>query len=378
MRLAIFLQAPEVWGAERSLLTLLASEAALHHEIDVFVRPGSPLARELSKVQVTTREFDFLRHKSLTDGGLRKASPFTILTDLRSIWAQALRSRKLLARYDVVLTFGLWETAEIALAGRMAGTPVIFDFHVTFSGRIGRAALRGISWLANGVIAPSLATYSQAGITPKSRRLRVVPRPVTGLHHGKDAALSNKKLRVGIFGQVDDRKGVLEVVTTLSPLADLVTLLVVGARHESSRTAYEKEIINLVQQTGHDWEVLERTDDVGALMATCDVVLNMSRHEAFGRTVVEAASVGALPLVMAGGGPEEVVNDMKHGLVVSSWSELSTVINSLSAKFQRGESVRLSPEQIQAVAERYSPTAIGKQYFEQLELLSSAAQRTLS
>ncbi|WPU08587.1 glycosyltransferase [Pseudarthrobacter oxydans] len=161
-------------------------------------------------------------------------------------------------------------------------------------------------------------------------------------------------------------------MTTLSPLAELVTLVVVGARPENIQTAYEKEVIRLVQQQGHDWEVWERTNAVGELMSACDVVLNMSRHEAFGRTVVEAASVGALPLVMSGGGPEEVVHDMTHGLVISSWEELTATIVSLSDQFQDGKSVRLSPEQMRATVERYSPATIGSRYFEQLEDLSKA------
>lgn len=375
MKLAIFLQAPEIWGAETSLLTLLATEAAAHHDIEVYISPDSPLSHELTRLGIDWHTFNFVRHKSLAKGGLRKASLFAICSDILSIAKQAISARAIVSHYDAVVTFGLWETAEIAIAGRLSQTPVIFDFHVTFSGRMGRAALKCIASLARGVIAPSSATYAQAGITQNSKRLRVVPRPVTSLAPATPAVSGNRKLRVGIFGQVDDRKGVLEAITTLAPMAELVTFVVVGAHPEHARTAYENDICELVRQVGRDWEVLERTDRVGELMAQCDVVLNMSRHEAFGRTVVEAAGAGAFPIVMAGGGPEEVVNNMGHGLVVSSWNELSDAVESLSSTFQSGRSVRLDANQVESTLARYSPSAIGKQYFDEIENLSGTLTR---
>lgn len=376
MKLAVFLQAPEVWGAEKSLLTLLTSAAAKNHTIDVYVGDGSPLSEELEKHGIPWRSIAFVKHRSLSAGGLRRASALAVATDLGRIIVQGIKIRRIVRNYEAAITFGLWETPEIAIAGRLGGTPVIFDFHVTFSGLAGKAAIKGISCLVNGVIAPSLATYSQAGIETLSSHQEVVPRPVAIQAPGRPSAppLGNdRKLVVGIFGQVDERKCVLEVVEALAPYADSIDLVIVGARPEAQSTEYEEKVSQAIRTVGHGWVILERNDRVAALMSTCDVVLNTSRHEAFGRTVVEAACAGALPVVMRGGGPEEIVRDMGLGVTVSTWTELAEVILRLSKVVEAGATVRLTRDQIAEAQARYSPDVISDRYFTTVEQLAGVS-----
>src|SRR5690349_1731298 len=111
MKLAIFLRAPEVWGAERSLLTILSSEAARAHSLDLFISPGSPLTHELDLRGIPWKEFEFVNHASLVSGGLSSASPITLLKDAFRTLRHGIRARKVVRDYDAALTFGLWETA---------------------------------------------------------------------------------------------------------------------------------------------------------------------------------------------------------------------------------------------------------------------------
>lgn len=371
MKLAVFLRAPQVWGAEKSLLTLLSSEAAQQHAIDLYIAPGSPLADELTAQNIPWQKFTFVDHSSLSSGGLSAASPSAILSDVVKVTRQALRTRKALKNYDAVLTFGLWETAEIALAGRLSKTPVIFDFHVTFAGRLGQAALRGIATLATGVIAPSAATYRQAGLKPNPHSMKAVPRPVSFPESLPSTPRNRQKLTVGIFGQIDERKRVLDVVNALAPLAPSVSLLVVGLRPQTERTSYEKDVMEAIERVGQGWRVIDRTDRPLELMGLCDAVLNASHHEAFGRTVVEAAGMGALPVVVAGGGPEEIIHDIGHGLVASSMEHLARVVGLLASEFKSGKEIRLGQAEIVRIQNMYSPAGLGQRYFSEIARLSS-------
>ncbi|MBT2538270.1 glycosyltransferase family 4 protein [Arthrobacter sp. ISL-69] len=379
MKLAVFLKAPEVWGAERSLLTLLASGPAKDHLIEIFVSPKSPLCEELDRLGIKWTAFNFVSHRSIADGGLKNASPLSVVLDLFQIFMGGLKARRRVKQFDAVLTFGLWETPEIALAGRLSRTPVIFDFHVTFSGRTGQLALKQIMRLVTGVIAPAKATYTQAGIDSHSLSCRqvVVPRPVTtpAVRENTQISPQARRLRVGMFGQVDDRKGILEVIETLSPLAGEVELLIVGVRPTAFRTDYERTVLANIEAVGHGWTALPRSTDVSALMSRCDVVLNMSRHEAFGRTVVEAACVGTVPLVFSGGGPEEIVNDMGAGIVVHSWEDLRARMAELSRSAAAGADLKLTNDQVQAIRHNYSPGVLAEKYFQKVQVLASPGRR---
>lgn len=380
MKLAVFLRAPEVWGAERSLLTLINSQAAKAHTIDVYVSPGSPLRTELDRLGIAWLPFHFVQHRSVNAGGLRHSSPASLALDVMDMVLNGVRAARTVAKYDAVLTFGLWETPEIALAGRLSRTPVIFDFHVTFSGRPGQMAIKQITRLVSGVIAPAAATYLQAGLhtTAASPNLMVVPRPVSTPEVDLRAHLRTgpRRLRVGIFGQVDERKGITEVIDTLLPLRKSIDLIVVGLRPNDSRSNYEETVVAAMKNAGAAWLTLPRTNDVPQLMAGCDVVLNMSRHEAFGRTVVEAASVGTLPVVMGGGGPEEIVNDMRVGKVVHSWEEFRAVMEILTSDASEGKPLKLTSDQVNAVRLQYSPSVLAEKYFACVEKL--AVQRSPS
>jgi glycosyltransferase involved in cell wall biosynthesis len=379
MKLAIFLRAPEVWGAERSLLTLLESEPAKQHDIHVFIAPGSPLGQELERLNVVWSTFDFLRHRSVAAGGLRHASPASVASDLVGIAVSGFKARRLVSKYDAVLTFGLWETPEIALAGKFSNTPVIFDFHVTFGGKAGQLALKNIMRLVQGVVAPAEATYTQAGILHRSDKQTVIARPIQIPPAADDGRLAiwPRKLRVGIFGQVDERKNVLEVVHTLTPLRDHVELSVIGLRPENSRTEYEHLVISEVGLVGAGWNVQPRSNSIGNLMAGCDVVLNMSRHEAFGRTVVESACVGAHPVVIGGGGPAEIVRQMGVGTVVDSWDDLRLVLWRFSQEVAAGGSVRVASHLVESIRSQYSPSTVAEKYFRNVARLASGRSQRM-
>lgn len=364
MKLAIFVRAPKIWGAERSLLTLLSSAAARKHEIVVFVNSDSPLVDELKERDIAFLEHSFVQHKSLNAGGLSQGSVRMIAGDIFRVARAAINLSRIVRNFDAAITFGLWETAEVALGSRLARVPCVFDFHVTFGGLRGQLALRGLLWLVNGTIAPSLATYSQAGISTLGKKERVVPRPISSPKASVSIARApHNRLRIGIFGQIDSRKGILEVVRVLSPLSTSIELWIVGALPPSEASPYENEVVAEVEKIGCGWQVKKRVEDIYSCISQCDIVLNTSSHEAFGRTVVEASYVGALPVVIKGAGPQEIVESTGIGVVVEDLPALADLMREQAILFERGEFEGVSEVDIRRLQKQFSPETIGQQYF---------------
>lgn len=57
-------------------------------------------------------------------------------------------------------------------------------------------------------------------------------------------------------------------------------------------------------------------DDIGAVMAAADIVVAPSRREGFGRSVLEAMSLGTAVVATAAGGLGELIDDGRNGVVV--------------------------------------------------------------
>lgn len=360
-----------VWGAERSLLTILSSKVAKAKDITVFVAPGSPLIPLLRESQINFQTYSFAELGSQAGGGLQRSSAATVARDATTVLMSALAIRRIVRRYDCAVSFGLWETAEVALGARLAGRPCIFDFHVTFDSRRGRLLLRGLMHMLTGAIAPSKATYTQAGLEATGGGRSVVPRPVQSIGGADRVRMDgHDRLRVGIFGQVDPRKSVLEVTQNLGRYQDLIELWVVGTNPSDMRSAYESQVATEIARHGPNWKLIDRVHNPFELMSQCDVVLNASKHESFGRTVVEALQLGALPIVLAGGGPQEIVEQSGFGKVVRSMDDMTEALVDLAKKFRDKPSPLVSCESSRRMAEFHAPDRIAAIYFLEIERMA--------
>ncbi|MEE2567937.1 glycosyltransferase family 4 protein [Pseudarthrobacter sp. J64] len=359
MRIAVFLKAPEVWGAETSLLTLLATPAAKEHEITVFVPSASPLVAELEDRGIRWKSYEFASFRSLEKGGLSDGTVVDLLLDGIALLSNAWRARAKVRSFDLILTFGLWETPEIAVAGRFVGVPVVWDFHVTFTGKLAWPAMRVLRMLVSGIVAPSEATYRLANIRRKPAREHVVRRPVVPVLQDVSTVSKGTKTVVGIFGQIENRKSVLELLNALVDYQDSVKVHVVGAQLPENASEYEHRVREFVAQRAPTWEIIPRTTRVAQEMGRCHFIVNLSKHEAFGRTVVEAILAGAQPIVLSGDGPEEIVRNTGIGSIISSPEDLPSVV--FSSTFEHRGSI--ASDERDRVATMYSPAQVAREYF---------------
>lgn len=356
-RILFLTQSAEVWGAEQSLLLLLGEAKRNGFEPIVAVAPKSPFRDVLLEDGYAVVTHRFARHAALERGGsLQSAHPADFVRECLSILGGAIRLVRLFRSYDVVVAFSVWQSIEVGLAAKIARVNSVLDLHETFHGKIGVRLVRTVARLFNATIAPSAMLLATYGL---SARAHVIPRPARSTIRSTLARPSGMfPTTVGIFGQISPHKGVLDLVNGIAKLGrDNLRLLVVGGRPSSLRDAYEEEVRAKVQSLGPGSTVVERQADVGQLMSECDFVVNVSVHEAFGRTVLEAVSSGAVPLVLQGGGPAEIVSQIKVGHI---FENIDGLVNFVCSQPSEG----VPPETIRRIERQFSPEVVGRSYFD--------------
>lgn len=359
LRVLFVTESREVWGAEESLLLIL-SEAQKHGiEAEVALRPGSPLAPRLAEIGVRFIEHRFASHPALSrNGSLSSATKLDLLRDGFSTLFGGLRGVFLVSRFDVVVPFSLWQTPETVLASRLTRRTSVIDIHETFHGVLGKKMVRMLAGLASGTISPSKHLAEQYQIA----EARIIPRPVITPQGAVQPTRNDRVVTLGMFGQISPHKRVLELVQAFKALDSSVRLLIVGGRERSNRSEYELEVRNEVESMADGSQVVERQRDISLTMSQCDFVANVSEHEAFGRTVVEAIANGSTPLVLDGTGPAEIVRMTGIGYVFES-------IESLAAHAASRPTAPPSGPIINRVRMDFSPETIAAQYFDNLRAI---------
>lgn len=369
MKIAIVLRASKVWGAERSLLTLLRTRVAKGHQITVMLPKSSPLNEwlsDLAHLEVINMELDFL-DKPVKELQVR---------DLTSVGKTFLKHGVALSRhlqgYDASVAFGLVEAPLVGLAAKKANVPFVFDFHVHFGSRATRALLPLLTALADCIIVPTAATWKQSGVRSAPRKSHIVPRPVdvgssglTPLQAACRTPVQGRRLKVGVFGQVEPVKQVSALLRACLPHSRSIDIQVVGQPMGGVRSPYQAEVETLCRAGG--WSSVERTDAVYEIMSQCDVVVNCAKAEAFGRTVVEGALLGAIPVVLGGTGPEESVRSLGFGFVEDSIEDIARRLQDIHSRMQF-ETQKVTSDQIAGWRRRYSPEHIAEDYFAHLSL----------
>jgi glycosyltransferase involved in cell wall biosynthesis len=366
-RVIIATESNQVWGAEESLLRILRHADSNNVEATVLASLASPLTRRCSEISVPVLEHQFV------GGRISRPGISAIARAGSSFWRLCNHFR----RCDVVIAFSAWQALEVAAAARLARRPVLFDLHETFSTDRSKMFIRVIDALCTGVLAPSEHVLVRGGLTPGRRRL-VVPRPVSLRQF--DIEESRKATRygrgrsshftIGIFGQIVPHKGTLEVLTAIEKIQHLEPrLLIVGGTGVAARTKYEHAVRRRATEARIDVAVVDRVHDPSDLMRQCDVVVNASEHEAFGRTVLESIAAGTWPVVIAGTGPTEIVGSVGVGSIASSRNELAGILETLAV-----EGVPLVDlAQVRIGLEKYSGPVAAKHYFDAVRKIGRLA-----
>ena len=229
-------------------------------------------------------------------------------------------------RFDVVQSHSLWAHLETAVAGRIARRPVVLDLHDIVDEGAGRAVLRLAARLATTTLANSAATAST--VAGSGSRTEVVhpgvdldrfhPGPVDPRVRSELTADPSAPL-VAIIGRVDPNKGVDVLVRAAESVATSSGsphLAVIGREHIGAAEQARALRTDAVARLGDRVRFLAPRDDIPAVLRSVDVLVNASRHEPFGRTVLEAQACGVAVVGTAAGGIPEFVRDGETGLLV--------------------------------------------------------------
>jgi glycosyltransferase involved in cell wall biosynthesis len=319
----------------------------------MFFTPG-PYTRqlygtELSLVQLIERLDDsrFLvcgavtdREGSLADALRERRVPVTVapglsLLALRDVCSWPRFAASLLwciqvaraARPHVVHANGIDLNQHAALVARALQVPSICHLRLVPTAR---QYWSHLACLSNVVVANSGATAEPWGSMRLARRkLRVIYngidtsefQPLTNPGGQTGRLKRSRSVAVGIVGRISPEKGhdvLLEALTLLPAGTPEVSVLVAGDAPDARARDYECGIRSLARRLGLDSRVqfLGPLPDPREVYTCIDVLVLPSRHEPFGRVVIEAMAMGLPVIATDAGGPSEIVVHGETGLLV--------------------------------------------------------------
>jgi L-malate glycosyltransferase len=206
-------------------------------------------------------------------------------------------------------------------------------------GAASRATLRLIAATATTVVANSAYTAAAVHAVAPGARLQVVHNPVD-LARFDPAALTRASARARL-GEAGKRRVLLGVVAQLSPWKgqdtaiealgalrregiDAQLLLIGSAKFVERATRFDNEAyVSALHELAAREGVAERVswlgerEDVPALIRALDMLLLPSWEEPFGRAALEAMALEVPVLATGVGGPREIVEDGREGLLLA-------------------------------------------------------------
>ncbi len=314
-----------VSGAERVLISLAPEMAHLGYEMVLGCPPGSPFGEIWSELGLQTIDLPAPSYGGLRrPGSKRRPSPAKMATDADKMLSSAKHMASLAAEYSLVHSNSLWGHLEAAVAGRLARRPVVLHLHDMVLPGFGRYVLGAAVGMSSAAVAISQAV---ASCVPAFARSRVVVQP-NGIDHHRfspdhpEGSLPSvpgpvDSPLVGIVGRIDPEKGVHEVVRAVARLQErgLRPRLVVAGEPTTSGDYYDRVHAEATLLLGDRVSFLGQVSDASGLMAGLDVLVNASRSEPFGMTILEAQACGTPVVAAAGGGAVEIVEDGVTGLL---------------------------------------------------------------
>jgi glycosyltransferase involved in cell wall biosynthesis len=187
------------------------------------------------------------------------------------------------------------------------------------------------------------AAQSQAHLRPRRPTFVVHPgiddlglrsgeRDDLGLRSGErmDSKLLDPEFLVGIVGRLQPWKGqdrFIEAIADLRRRGHRVRGLVVGGNSHNLSPGYETVLRQLAVESGVAPFITftGHVDDPADQIKTMDVLVNASRQEPFGIVLLEAMALGVPVMAPAEGGPLEIIEPDRSGVLVKSPSAASLV-----------------------------------------------------
>lgn len=361
-KVLVVTESESVWGAERSLLQLARFAEANEVSLHFLISTNSPLGTDLDRLGLPYLRHSFANHPALdASGSLSNAGISEILREFVAVVGGAARIWRKLRGFDSVLVFSIWQAPETILGSWLARIPVDIDLHETFGNARAMRLVGIISKASRRVIVPSFVLAARSGLR-LSDRVSVIPRPVDFKFEDplKRHFPLDSPMIVGVFGQIQPHKNVLEIAKAVSTAGGHIRLMVVGGNSEvADRTDYELEVRRFVSSMANESLVVDFVTEVTDVMRECEVVVNASEHEAFGRTIVEAVSVGSYPVSVGDWGPKETILALGVGSVLDGIEELGEVLSELLVKRRTAPLLDAIPPTLNA----YKVSTVAQRYF---------------
>jgi glycosyltransferase involved in cell wall biosynthesis len=330
-RVLVVTHSERIWGAERQLLDLRPRLLESGIELTLACKPGSELHETWTQMGSPTAAYEPAGPLGLREADGSRSGARSIARQMRATASDARGIMQLVRAtgVDVVESYTLNANIEVVLAGRLTRTATVLDVHDIVVPGLGRRVLSLSAAAASASIANSRATAA----TMARGRVEVVYPGVDIERFRPGRAEPDMRARlaarpdspiVGILGRIDPEKGIEVVARAIARLPephDRAQLVVVGAPlmgSQSYDTALRAEVAHLL---GDRARFVGPTDDVPGVMRGLDVLVNASRAEPFGLTVLEAQACGVPVVASAAGGIPEFVIDGTNGLLFGPGDE---------------------------------------------------------
>jgi glycosyltransferase involved in cell wall biosynthesis len=360
MRVLYVNQTADVSGAERSLLALIAG---LEGEVEPLLAcPDGTLAELAAEAGIE-------REPILGTQASFRLHPLHTSRGLAEIGHSALQVRSLARRRAPDLIHAnTTRAALLALLARGPRPPVLAHIRDWApEGRFSRLVLGVVARRADLVVANSAYIARQFDDLTLRRPVEVVHNPVDLVKFDPAQAdraaarrefdLDEGTVALAVVAQLTPWKGQDDAIRALAELRaggrDATLLLAGSAKFSGAGTqfdnrAYEQDLHSLAAELGVADRVrfLGERDDVPQVLAAADVLLLPSWREAFGRIAIEAMAMGVPVAATATGGPAEIVQPARNGLLLparepSAWARgLEPLVDSAETRVRMGKSGR--------------------------------------
>ena len=254
-------------------------------------------------------------------------------------WVRAVSRLIRTVEVDVVVTNSQKAHLAGSMAARISGVPVVWRLHDIVGGEtFGPAQILALR-LTAALSRPPILGVSRAVDAAVKQTLRIADS--APLHNGVDATRLRAQGRLelrerfgwpsdsvvfGMVGRLVRWKGCLDFVEAAPHVlraAPAARFVLVGDEMIDAGSGFRDEIMNRIGELGVTDEVrlLPFTDEVGAVLADLDVLVQPSTEpDPFPTAVVEAAVMGVPVITTNHGGAAEIVGDGVHGRLVEPHS----------------------------------------------------------
>ncbi len=348
-------------GSEVMLQTILDGARESGHELELVFFESGPWPRELADAG--------FRVEVIATGRVRQ---------LHRLLASIVRLARLLRRRrpDLIVNWIAMAQLYCAPAAMLVGMRdrLVWWQHSIPAGYWLDRCATALPALAVGC-SSSAAAAAQARLRPSRPTFVVAPGTPVPASVPAQLALPAGIPVVGLVGRLQPWKGQDRLLRAHALLRErglrLHTLIVGGDAHGLS-SEYAASLPALVSSLGLDGQVTMtgQVPDAGPYIDRMDILVNASDPEPFGIVLLEAMARGVAVVAVNGGGPAEIVEDRRSGLLMPS-GEPGALADALAELLASPElRRRLAAAGRERFMADFTDTAMRERFFRALEALA--------